>query len=86
MHRQPVDGDAAEHDPAAALHLQAHDGLQRGGFPGPVTPEQHGHFAAVDRERDTAQDLRLAVPGIEAVDVEQRHASPHRTAGAVWPR
>ena len=50
---------------------QAQDGAQRGGAPGAVAAEQRHHLAAVHREVDAVQDVRLAVPGVQVFQAQQ---------------
>src|SRR3954466_7718863 len=49
----------------------AHDRLERGGLAGAVAAEQRDHLTLAHLEIDTMEDVRLAVPGVEAPYLEQ---------------
>ena len=65
---------AVDHDRAGAPADQAHDGLQRGGAAGAVAAQQRDHLAAVHREVDAVQDVRLAVPGVQVGQAQELDA------------
>src|SRR5712691_8766921 len=71
-----------EADGALSPRHHAHDGLERGGLARPVASEQRHHLPRPHLEADAAQDVRLAIPGIEVPDLEQgalRHGrSPYK--------
>jgi hypothetical protein len=48
------------------------DRLQRRALADAVPAEQPDHLAAADLERDTVQDVALAVIGVDVLDLEQR--------------
>src|SRR5262249_8798979 len=66
----PVQTDAAGHGPDEPT-----DGVERGGLPAAVGPQQGDDLAASDREVDAAQDPDLPVAGHEPLDAEQRSIS-----------
>ena len=62
---------ALEGDRAGALLDDAHDRLQRRRLAGAVAAQQRHQLAAADLEAHAVQDVRFAVPGLQAVDLEQ---------------
>src|SRR5438445_9849336 len=62
--REPNGAAAATHDP--------HDRFQGGRLARAVATEERHHLARANLEIDAVEDVRLAVPGVEIVDPEQR--------------
>ena len=58
---------AGELDPARARLDKPGGGLEKGGLPGPVGPQEGDHLAVPDVEVDVAQYDRLAVTGGDGV-------------------
>ena len=63
------------------LRDDAHDRFQRRGLAGAVAAEQRHHLARLHVESDAVQDVRLAVPGLQVLDREQRRARTSSMAG-----
>jgi hypothetical protein len=57
-------------EPLCAAH-QPRMALQRGRAAGAVAAQQRDHLAAVHREVDAVQDVRLAVPGVQVGQAQQ---------------
>ena len=76
---QPRNVLAAEAHRAAAARDQRHQRLHGGRLAGAVAAHQGDHLAAADLKRQVEQDLRGAVPGVQAVD---RRASASLMAAA----
>ena len=58
---------------------QPHDGAHSGGFAHAVAPQKGDHFAFLDFQGHTEQDLRRAVGAFDAIQIEQRrHQSSPR--------
>src|SRR5215467_3074181 len=71
--RRPVDQLAPlELHRAGALADDAHDRLERRGLAGAVAAEQRHHLAGAHLEADAVQHVRLAVPGLQVLDRQQR--------------
>src|SRR6266481_1025984 len=64
----------AEADRPLAAGDHAHDRLERRGLARAVAPEERHHLALPHLEVDAVEDVRLAVPGVEVADLEQRSA------------
>src|SRR5205807_2441623 len=75
----PRAGDLAPREPDApgARADEAVDRLQERRLAGAVRPDDGHDLAGLDAQRDAAQHERRVVPGLEALDLEQR-----RQAGA----
>ena len=72
------DDVAVEADRPSAGRREPHDRAERGGLAGAVAAEQRRDLAARHLERHAAEDLALAVEGLESLDREQRHVIPPR--------
>ena len=73
MRSEPGDVLAGEADAPAPRADDAHDREQRRGLARAVPADQRDHLALAHRERDALQDVRLAVVGVEILDLEEHH-------------
>jgi hypothetical protein len=80
MRRHLRDRPALEQHAAPGRMNEAHDGLERRALADAVAPEQAYHLAGPDLERDTVQDVALAVVGVDVLDLEE--GLPERIARA----
>ena len=69
----PADLDAVEADRAGARPHQPHDAGERRGLAGAVAPEERDDFAALHADRETEEDLTLAVRGLKSSHFKERH-------------
>ena len=56
--------------------MRAGDRSEQRGLAGPVRADQRDRLAWLDRKRDAAHRLELAVTRFEPFDREQRHTTP----------
>src|SRR5713101_440641 len=71
---EPRDVLPAQLDASGLLPQDAHDGAQGRRLAGSVAPDQRHALALVYPEADAVQRLRLAVPGVEVRDLQERSA------------
>src|SRR5437899_2054569 len=77
------DVGAAQHDPAPARPHEARQRLQQGRFSGAVGSDDGDQLAGLDAQRETAEDLVVAVAGREVTHLEERgHAAVPRYASS----
>ena len=67
---------ALEGDAAGGVAMGAGDRSEKRGLAGSVRADERDRLAPLDRQRDAAHRLELAVPRFEPVDREQRHTTP----------
>src|SRR3989454_5686901 len=89
LRRRPaVDPLALELDAAAAKRQQPGDRAQRRRLAGAVAADEGDHFARVHLQRDLAHGHEVAVPGLDAIEAEQRGHIPRpgtpRRPGGGW--
>ena len=65
--------------PAPRHH--AHEGLERGRFAGAVAAHEGHHLTTPHLQRYVKQNLRRAVPGVEALHLQQRRSGVFCHAG-----
>ena len=58
------------------MAMRAGDGAEQRGLAGAIGADQRDRLAGLDRERDAAHRLQLAVARLEPLDREQRHTTP----------
>ena len=66
-----VQGRTVKHDRALTGPQQTDQGLQQGGFSHPIAANQADHLPGIHGEIDIAQDVALAVIGVEPADLQQ---------------
>ena len=71
---RPMVSRAVELRRSVALADDAHDRLQRRRLARAVAAEQRDDLARAHVEIDAVQDVRFAVPGLQALDVEHRRS------------
>src|SRR3954454_18028365 len=64
---------ALEHDLAAARWREADDRIDQRGFSDTVTAEQTENLALLELERQSLQDVGVAVVGVNVLNFEDRH-------------
>ena len=72
VRREPDGLVAVEHHRALAARHHPHQRAQGGGLPRAVPAEQGHQLAGANLEVHAVEDVTLAVPGLEPLDVEQR--------------
>src|SRR5581483_3776866 len=74
IRREPDRLDAFERDRARAPRDDAHDRFERRRLADAVAAEQRHDLARAHLEIDAVQDVGFAVPGVEALHLEERSA------------
>ena len=83
--RHARDVRPVENDPASPDGDQAEDALDRGRLPAPVPAEEADRLARLDLEREPAQDLGVAVEGVDPLDGQQGRTGPGASVTRVSP-
>ncbi len=74
---RPIEGGLAEHvfafdlDCACARRHDAHDGFEQGAFAHAIAPHEANGLAALHGEINAAQDVALAVIGVDATNGDE---------------
>ncbi len=72
MRRTPGHVGAGERDAAGGRAVQPHQAAQQRGLARAVAADQGGDLPLLDLQRHVVEDLRVAVPGAQAVEAKQR--------------